>query len=259
VSGLADMQTWTITLVSSSRAGFVGASSSTATSAATSSTSLAYERHISSNNSTQWPSSHGLALFSPDMSDVCAPMSATLSSRASLSSASSASACSRRGTLRRIVLAQATIVIHVQAKPGNLSYTTPISIYPLLPENKENSLASGEAAPLVGGNRRGGGRVEMEANKIKTVLGNYLRFSVTPALPKGLVLSPHDGAISGSPMQESYRRVYRVTAKNRVGQTSCNIVIQVQAEPSVPIYERALVLGARNKPVQPNEVVLSST
>ena len=253
MSGLADMQTWTITLVSSSRAGFVGASSSTATSAATSSTSLAYERHISSNNSTQWPSSHGLALFSPDMSDVCAPMSATLSSRASLSSASSASACSRRGTLRRIVLAQATIVIHVQAKPGNLSYTTPISLSPLLPENKDNSLASGEAAPLVGG------RVEMEANKIKTVLGNYLRFSVTPALPKGLVLSPHDGAISGSPMQESHRRVYRVTAKNRVGQTSCNLVIQVQAEPRVPMYERALVLGARNKPVQPNEVVLSST
>ena len=54
-------------------------------------------------------------------------------------------------------------------KLSNLTYTAPISVYPLLAENRA---AAGEAADGTENKR-----VEMEANKVKSVLGNNLRFS----------------------------------------------------------------------------------
>ena len=54
-------------------------------------------------------------------------------------------------------------------KLSNLTYTAPISVYPLLAEIRA---AAGEAADGTEDKR-----VEMEANKVKSVLGNNLRFS----------------------------------------------------------------------------------
>jgi hypothetical protein len=47
--------------------------------------------------------------------------------------------------------------------------------------------------------------------------GNYLAFKVEPPLPRGLNLNPTNGAIYGVPEASTTKRVYTITASNRLG------------------------------------------
>jgi hypothetical protein len=47
--------------------------------------------------------------------------------------------------------------------------------------------------------------------------GNYLAFKVDPSLPRGLNLNPINGAIYGVPEASATKRVYTITASNRLG------------------------------------------
>jgi hypothetical protein len=47
--------------------------------------------------------------------------------------------------------------------------------------------------------------------------GNYLAFKVEPPLPRGLNLNPINGAIYGVPEVSTTKRVYTITASNRLG------------------------------------------
>ena len=98
-----------------------------------------------------------------------------------------------------VVIASATISIIVQARPADLAYTFPISIYPVASDNEEEGGGEGQEGDGV---REAG--VSVDENKVKTVLGSHLRFSVAPALPLGLVLDCDTGTISGTENDHCY-------------------------------------------------------
>ena len=81
----------------------------------------------------------------------------------------------------------------MQARPADLAYTFPISIYPVASNDEEEGGGEGQEGEGV---REPG--VVVEANKVKTVLGSHLGYSVSPALPPGLVLDCDTGTISGT-------------------------------------------------------------
>jgi formylglycine-generating enzyme required for sulfatase activity len=62
-----------------------------------------------------------------------------------------------------------------------------------------------------------------------TVNGSVSLYSITPALPDGLILNSVTGVISGSPSKTIDRTTYTVTAENLAGSTSTTIRISVAA------------------------------
>ena len=58
-------------------------------------------------------------------------------------------------------------------------------------------------------------------------------FSISPALPGGLVLDPATGTLSGTPTAESTLTTYQVTASNADGSTTASLQIQI-GTPSAP-------------------------
>ena len=60
-----------------------------------------------------------------------------------------------------------------------------------------------------------------------TVTGGPVAFSVTPALPAGLVLAPTTGTITGTPTAEANRTSYVVTASNSSGSASVTLYASI--------------------------------
>ena len=67
--------------------------------------------------------------------------------------------------------------------------------------------------------------------------GSSPTFMVTPDLPEGLILDPHTGSISGTPLAVKAETIYRVTSLNAAGRSSVDICFEVQEPPSVPRYK----------------------
>jgi hypothetical protein len=62
-----------------------------------------------------------------------------------------------------------------------------------------------------------------------TVTGTVTSYSVSPALPAGLFISPSTGVISGTPTAVSALDTYTVTAANGTGTTTATVTIEVSA------------------------------
>lgn len=62
-----------------------------------------------------------------------------------------------------------------------------------------------------------------------TVTGNVSAYSVSPALPAGMVLNTVNGQISGAPTAAAVAALYRVTAQNSAGSTGFDLSIAVTA------------------------------
>jgi hypothetical protein len=65
-----------------------------------------------------------------------------------------------------------------------------------------------------------------------TVTGTVTSYSVSPALPAGLFISPSTGVISGTPTTVSASASYTVTATNGTGSTTATVTIEVVAAPN---------------------------
>jgi len=63
--------------------------------------------------------------------------------------------------------------------------------------------------------------------------GEITQFTVTPALPEGLVMDPQTGIITGTPTTVTAPAVYTVIGSNSAGnvETQINLEVQVQVEP----------------------------
>jgi len=66
---------------------------------------------------------------------------------------------------------------------------------------------------------------------IPGVIGTVDSYSVSPALPAGLLIDPATGIISGTPTAASVATNYLVTAKNANGSTTFSVNIEVSAPP----------------------------
>jgi hypothetical protein len=64
-----------------------------------------------------------------------------------------------------------------------------------------------------------------------TVTGTVTSYSVSPALPAGLFISPSTGVISGTPTAVSALDTYTVTAANGTGTTTATVTIEVATAP----------------------------
>jgi uncharacterized repeat protein (TIGR01451 family) len=111
--------------------------------------------------------------------------------------------------------------------PTNLSYSAKASVYTvgvLIPEN----------TPTVGG-------------------GKVASYSVSPALPGGLNLSPSTGIISGTPTTVTATANYFVTATNTGGSASATVTITVNdAAPANLTYAQNPAVYTVGTPIVPN-------
>ncbi len=100
------------------------------------------------------------------------------------------------------------VSLALNAPPTNLSYTTP------------NNFTINTAI----------------TNLVPSVTGNVTSYSISPALPTGLVLNPSTGIISGTPSALSPSANYTVTASNTYGNTTFQISIAVSAVVDTTLY-----------------------
>jgi len=63
------------------------------------------------------------------------------------------------------------------------------------------------------------------------MLLNHVEYSIEPELPKGLVIIPSTGVITGAPLETRETTSYKVTAKNDGGEVSCNLDFAVKLDP----------------------------
>jgi hypothetical protein len=76
------------------------------------------------------------------------------------------------------------------------------------------------------------GTVDTEISSLSpSVTGTVTSYSVSPALPAGLFISPSTGVISGTPTAVSALDTYTVTAANGTGTTTATVTIEVAAAP----------------------------
>jgi Ca2+-binding EF-hand superfamily protein len=97
-------------------------------------------------------------------------------------------------------------------------------------------------------------------NIVSNVLGTApFIFSVAPPLPDGLQIDRESGTIHGVPHSACYSAIYTIQAKNRVGEVTCNIVIEVLEPPSNLAYpSRAYLLPSRQS-ISPIKCVAQGT
>ena len=101
--------------------------------------------------------------------------------------------------------AAAAVTIAVLSPPAGLSYAY---------GDEGAAVAYGAGAPA-------------EPNRVDRLDGTGpFAFAVEPALPAGLALDPATGEIAGTAAAAAAAGVYRVTASNAVGSTTCSLVIE---------------------------------
>ncbi len=66
-----------------------------------------------------------------------------------------------------------------------------------------------------------------------TVVGQVTAYSVSPALPSGILLNPQTGEISGTPLIAAPHASYRVTARNAGGQAAFDLILTVVSPPGI--------------------------
>jgi hypothetical protein len=72
------------------------------------------------------------------------------------------------------------------------------------------------------------------ASNVPTVSGSGLTYTISPALPTGLVLNASSGVISGTPTAAQSTSSYTVTATNSGGSTNTSITIAIAS--AVPVH-----------------------
>lgn len=76
-----------------------------------------------------------------------------------------------------------------------------------------------------------------------TVSGTVSQFSITPALPVGLVIDASTGVISGTPSETAASAAYTVTASNASGSTTATVTLAVNAGPIIALSATATSSG----------------
>jgi N-acetylneuraminic acid mutarotase len=76
--------------------------------------------------------------------------------------------------------------------------------------------------------------IAIQPNVPSNTGGVILGYSVSPALPAGLVLDPSTGIISGTPTSLAPQATYVITGSNATGGTTCNFVTSVVPDPIPP-------------------------
>ncbi|WP_174981766.1 kelch repeat-containing protein [Burkholderia lata] len=66
--------------------------------------------------------------------------------------------------------------------------------------------------------------------------GRVTQFTISPALPNGLVLDPATGAIGGTPAAAAGPVSYRVTGSNSAGNTTTQFTLEVRAAVAPPLH-----------------------
>ncbi|OUL71439.1 kelch repeat-containing protein [Paraburkholderia hospita] len=85
--------------------------------------------------------------------------------------------------------------------------------------------------------------------------GTISTYSVTPALPAGLTIDAHTGAITGAPTEVSSAAIYTVTGSNDHGSVMARVQIEVKpaiSAPSTLSYVNASVIYKRGQAVTGN-------
>lgn len=83
--------------------------------------------------------------------------------------------------------------------------------------------------------------------------GIVTAFTVSPALPIGLSLSPSTGVISGTPSLVSAQSSYTVTASNPSGHATSALTVTVNDQaPTALVYTSQTAVYAIHMPIQPN-------
>ena len=83
--------------------------------------------------------------------------------------------------------------------------------------------------------------------------GTVASYSVTPALPAGLVMSPSTGIVSGTPTVVSATTSYTVTASDSAGSTTAVLSITVNDQaPTALSYAAGMAAYTVNVPITPN-------
>lgn len=83
-----------------------------------------------------------------------------------------------------------------------------------------------------------------------TVMGQVTSYSVSPALPAGLMLSSNTGVVSGTPTAISAAITYTVTAMNSGGSATANILIAVNDLPPILGYSSPYYAYTAGVPAQ---------
>ncbi len=68
---------------------------------------------------------------------------------------------------------------------------------------------------------------------IPTLTGSAFNFSISPALPLGLIMDPSTGMIWGMPISGLLEKTYTITASNNVGSTTTELVIKINSTLSI--------------------------
>jgi hypothetical protein len=132
---------------------------------------------------------------------------------------------------------------------GSTTATIQITVNPAAPSNL--SYAQQTVAASVG--------TAIAADN-PTVTGTVTTWSVTPALPAGLVLSTTSGVISGTPAAVSPQTTYTVTAANVTGSTTAGVVITVRpVPPSNLSYTQSSIVATAGHAITPDTPTVTGT
>ncbi|MCB1158590.1 MAG: chitobiase/beta-hexosaminidase C-terminal domain-containing protein [Leptospiraceae bacterium] len=109
--------------------------------------------------------------------------------------------------------------------------------------------------------------MEADHNKNGSILPNYasvtgerITYSISPALPEGLIFSTLTGSIKGTPIVESPVSKYTVTARNAAGSVSAEIQITVNENaPSIMSYSETSVTYTQGVLIKPNTVIINGS
>ena len=92
----------------------------------------------------------------------------------------------------------------------------------------------------------------IQANTPRSSGGAVASYSITPALPAGLTLSPTTGVITGTPTLPSPQTAYTVKATNAGGSTECYLLLAVNdLAPTGLSYPSPLVTYTRGEAIAP--------
>lgn len=93
-----------------------------------------------------------------------------------------------------------------------------------------------------------------------SVAGSNVSFSVSPALPAGLVLDSVTGTVSGTPTAADSSANYMITAANSAGSTTATLtIVVVLAKPSNLAYAESVVNDTLGTPMLPDTPTVTGT
>ena len=97
-------------------------------------------------------------------------------------------------------------------------------------------------------------------NHVNSILGTPpFIFTITPDLPQGLRIDRESGSIRGVPHHVCRSTTYSVRARNRVGETTCELTIEVLEPPSDLHYATHDYLLPANQPIRPMKCAVNGT